>query len=260
MSKSDSRKLFVGGNWKMNLRRSSGVQLATSVAGGLSSDAVQVVVCPAFVYLEAVAEAVSDKKGLVQVGAQDIYFHKDGAYTGEINADMLKDVGVSLVLTGHSERRHVIGEPDSLINEKTLAALEAGLEVILCIGETLEQRQAGKTDDINAGQLSLGLAGVSADKMSKVTIAYEPVWAIGTGETATAQDAQNAHQAIRSHLKGMYNNAVADAVRIQYGGSVKPANASELFAQQDIDGGLIGGAALKANDFLEIINAAAKVS
>jgi triosephosphate isomerase len=169
---------------------------------------------------------------------------------------MLQDCGVSVVLTGHSERRHVIGETDALVNEKTLAALEAGMHVILCVGEKLEQREKGQTDDINIGQTVLGLAGVKAEQMARVVIAYEPVWAIGTGKTATAADAQGAHQRIRVALGHMFDTSVADAVRIQYGGSVKPGNAAELFGQPDIDGGLIGGAALKADDFVPIVEAA----
>ncbi|MHC4993865.1 MAG: triose-phosphate isomerase [Planctomycetota bacterium] len=169
---------------------------------------------------------------------------------------MLKDLGVGAVLTGHSERRHVIGESDVLINAKTLAALEAGLLTVLCIGEKIEQREAGQTDAINIAQLHYGLAGVTAEQMDNVVIAYEPVWAIGTGKTATTEDAQAAHAAIRGALVGMYGQEVADSVRIQYGGSCKPSNAGELFAQADIDGGLIGGASLKAEDFGAIIAAA----
>ncbi len=169
---------------------------------------------------------------------------------------MLKDVGVGSVLVGHSERRHVIGETDVLINEKVLAGLEAGMDVVLAIGEKLEQREAGQTDAVNAGQLGYGLAGVTAQQMAKITIAYEPVWAIGTGKTATPEDAQKAHAAIRAYLAYAYGQAVADTVRIQYGGSMKPANAVELLAQPDIDGGLIGGAALNVADFNGIIQAA----
>jgi triosephosphate isomerase len=169
---------------------------------------------------------------------------------------MLMDVGVEVVLVGHSERRHVLGESNALCNAKTLAALNAGLEVILCIGEKLEQREAGQTDAVNWGQMALGLAGVTAAQMSKVTIAYEPVWAIGTGKTATPEDAQKAHAAIRAYLTFAYGKEVADGVRIQYGGSMKPGNAKDLIGQTDIDGGLIGGAALKSSDFTAICEAA----
>jgi triosephosphate isomerase len=170
---------------------------------------------------------------------------------------MLKDLGVEVVLTGHSERRHVIGETDELINKKTRAALDAGLEVILCVGEKLQQREGGQTDFINMGQTALGLAGVKKEQMTRVTIAYEPVWAIGTGKNATPQDAQLAHERLRAFVHfGLYDAAVADGLRIQYGGSVKSSNAKELFRQKDIDGGLIGGASLKAEEFLAIVNAA----
>ncbi|MEE9211423.1 MAG: triose-phosphate isomerase, partial [Phycisphaeraceae bacterium] len=175
----------------------------------------------------------------------------------EVSLSMLRDVGVSVVLVGHSERRHVIGETDVLINRKVLAALDGGFEVILCVGEKIEQRQAGQTDAVNTAQLSYGLAGVTAEQMAKVTIAYEPVWAIGTGKTATAADAQAAHTAIRRCLANWYTPPVANATRIQYGGSVKPATAREMFDRPDIDGGLIGGASLQADDFSAIVEAAA---
>ena len=250
------RKPCVGGNWKMNLHHEDAIALVEQLAGSISGDAVEVIVCPAFPYLASVCKVLCEKSSPIKVGAQDAYFQPNGAYTGEVSLTMLKDVGAQVVLTGHSERRHVLGESDALINEKTLAALEAGLQVILCVGETLEQREAGKTDAINAGQISLGLAGVSAEQMKNVVIAYEPVWAIGTGKTATPEDAQNAHAAIRNHLAAMFDQHVAEATRIQYGGSVKPGNADELFSQKDIDGGLIGGASLKADDFTAIVNAA----
>jgi triosephosphate isomerase len=251
------RKPFVGGNWKMNLHRDQAVSLAKQLAdSGLATDKVDVAVCPAFPYLAAVGDALGSSG--IKLGAQDCYYEANGAFTGEVSLSMLKDVGVSVVIIGHSERRHVIGERNELINAKTLAALEAGLEVILCVGEKIEQREANQTDAINRGQTALGLAGVSAEQMSKVTIAYEPVWAIGTGKTATPDDAQAAHAAIRSFVRsGLYNQQVADGLRIQYGGSMKPGNAAELIAQPDIDGGLIGGAALKAADFAGIISAAA---
>ncbi|MDX1681852.1 MAG: triose-phosphate isomerase [Phycisphaeraceae bacterium] len=250
-----TRKPYVGGNWKMNLHSAEAGQLAGDLAQRLGDlDHADVTVFPAFPYLAAVADTLGDTP--VKVGAQDGYHEPDGAFTGEVSLAMLKDVGVEVLLTGHSERRHVIGEDDAIINAKTVAALEAGLDVILCIGEKKSQRDAGQTDAINAGQLALGLAGVTADQMARVTIAYEPVWAIGTGDTATPEDAQAAHAAIRSTLAHLYDSDVADAIRIQYGGSVKPHNAAELFAMDDIDGGLIGGASLKAEDFTAIIEAA----
>jgi len=255
-----NRKPYVGGNWKMNLHGDEAVALAEGLVQSIGSqDETDVVVCPAFPYLSQVGSVVSNAGSTIKLGAQDFYIEPNGAFTGEVSLSMLKDVGASVVLTGHSERRHVIGEPDSLINEKTLAALEAGFEVILCVGEKIEQREAGKTDAINFGQVALGLAGVTAEQMSRVTIAYEPVWAIGTGKTATAEDAQAAHARIRSFIQfGLYDGDVAGALRIQYGGSVKPGNAAELFSQKDIDGGLIGGASLKSADFTDIVNAASQ--
>lgn len=251
------RKPFVGGNWKMNTDHQSASDLARGVADGLSGvDGVDVAVFPPFPYLAAVGAILRERQSLVKLGAQDVYHEADGAFTGEVSVSMLADCGVSVVLTGHSERRHVIGEDDALINAKTRAALDAGLEVILCIGETLEQREAGETDAVNERQTRAGLAEVGADQLSRVTIAYEPVWAIGTGRTASPKDAQDAHNKIRAVLAELYDQAAADRIRIQYGGSVKPGNAAELMACGDIDGGLIGGASLKAGDFCQIVRAA----
>lgn len=241
----------------MNLHLREATDLASALADRVSGDSVQVTVFPAFPYLLPVAKVFHDKGAPIAVGAQDVYTQANGAFTGEVSLSMLQDCGVSTVLVGHSERRHVIGETDPLINDKVLAALEAGMDVVLAIGEKLEQRETGKTDAINLGQLGYGLAGVTDAQMARVTIAYEPVWAIGTGKTATPEDAQQAHAAVRSAVAFMFNRDIADAVRIQYGGSMKPGNAAELLAQSDIDGGLIGGAALKADDFVGIIDAAA---
>ncbi|MAE65391.1 MAG: triose-phosphate isomerase [Phycisphaeraceae bacterium] len=248
------RKSLVGGNWKMNLHGDEAAALAAALVSASGADNVDVVVFPAFPYVAPVARAVEGSR--VQVGAQDGYHEPDGAFTGEVSMSMLQDVGATWMLAGHSERRHVIGESDVLINAKVRAALASGLQVILCVGETLQQREAGQTDAINAGQVQYGLAGVEAARMSQVAIAYEPVWAIGTGRNATPDDAQAAHAAIRATLAAMFDAGVASATRIQYGGSVKPGNAGELFGQSDIDGGLIGGASLKADDFLAIVNAA----
>ncbi|MEM9418511.1 MAG: triose-phosphate isomerase [Planctomycetota bacterium] len=251
------RKPTIGGNWKMNLHTGDAKALAVGLAEAVQTDAVDVTLFPPFPYLAMIAGVFCDAGSKINVGAQDFYHQANGAYTGEVSLSMLKDVGVNTVLVGHSERRHVIGETDVLINEKVLAALEAGFEVDLAIGEKLEQREAGQTDFINYAQLSYGLAGVSAEQMSKVTIAYEPVWAIGTGKTASPEDAQAAHAAIRGFLGNIYPGTdVAANTRIQYGGSMKPANAGDLLAQPDIDGGLIGGASLKVDDFNGIITAA----
>lgn len=251
-----SRKPFIGGNWKMNLNAADAESLVAGLIEGHSGGAADVAICPAFPYLAAIGKQLSAAGSSIKLGAQDVYIEPKGAFTGEVSVGMLQDVGVSVVLTGHSERRHVIGETDALVNAKTLAVLEAGMEVILCVGEKQEERESGKTDAVNIGQTYLGLAGVSAEQMSRVTIAYEPVWAIGTGLTATPEDAQAAHKAIREALASMYSQDVADSVRIQYGGSMKPGNAGELLGQADIDGGLIGGASLKAADFLGIVAAA----
>lgn len=257
------RTRIIGGNWKMNLNRGEAHALARGVGSALAGKSgVEVVLFPAFIHLAEVAAVLrSIPTNQVKLGAQDFYHQPNGAFTGEVSLSQLTDIGVKVVLIGHSERRHVLGESDVLINKKVRAALAAGMEVILCVGETLEQREAGQTDAVNMAQTLFGLAGVTAEQMARVTIAYEPVWAIGTGKTATAADAQAAHARIRSCLEfGVFNggatgHAVAAATRIQYGGSVKGSNAKELFGQPDIDGGLIGGASLKAEDFLAIVNA-----
>lgn len=248
------RKPFVAGNWKMNTDSQSGLALAREVgAGCMAVSGVDVAVIPPFIYLQAVTEAVSATN--VSVGAQDIYFKEHGAFTGEISAAMLKDVGCVYVLCGHSERRHVIGEGDELVNKKVSAAISGGLLPILCVGELIEERQAGRTAEVIAGQIKKGLSNLSAEKLLAVTIAYEPVWAIGTGLTATGQQAQEVHALIRQLIGELYDAKAAEEIRIQYGGSAKPANAAQLMAQPDIDGLLVGGASLKADDFLAIIEA-----
>lgn len=257
------RKPIVGGNWKMNTNAASAGALAESVARGVAAEALQcaVAVFPPFVYLREVGGILRKNGGGgggVLLGAQDVYFEPDGAFTGEVSLAMLKDCGVEIVLTGHSERRHVIGEGDEIINRKTRAVLEAGLMCILCVGETLAQREGGETDRVNARQVTAGLKGVSAEQMQRVVIAYEPVWAIGTGKTATSADAQDAHVKIRGVIESLYGEAIAERTRIQYGGSVKGSNAAELMDQADIDGGLIGGASLKGEEFLAIVRAAAR--
>ncbi|MCK4871340.1 MAG: triose-phosphate isomerase [Phycisphaerales bacterium] len=255
-----TRKTFVGGNWKMNLDRAGSVALARDVAGraGALTEKVDVALFVPFVYIEAVADVLKAEDSGIRLGAQDVYDQPGGAFTGEISTAMLQDLGVTDVLVGHSERRHVIGETNDLLNRKTRAALDAGLNVTLCIGETLDEREASKTNDVNDRQLTAGLADVPASQLDLLTIAYEPVWAIGTGKTATPEDAQDAHAFIRARLASLYSQAQADQIRIQYGGSVKPDNVRLLFGQPDIDGGLIGGAALKAGDFLTIVEAGVK--
>ncbi len=250
------RKSFIAGNWKMNTDVHSSVKLAEGVVLGckdVAGSKVDVAVCPPFVYLQQVGKALQSSH--IGLGSQDIYFERKGAFTGEISSAMLKDVGCAYALCGHSERRHVIGETDELINKKVHAAILGGLLPILCVGELLDERKANKTDEVVTRQMEKGLAGLIAEKMSAVTIAYEPVWAIGTGLTATPQQAQEVHALIRKLVAQMYDRKIADAIRIQYGGSVKPDNAGELMSQEDVDGLLVGGASLKAEDFVAIVKA-----
>jgi triosephosphate isomerase len=242
---------FVAGNWKMNTNKAAAVALAKGVADGAPAG-VQVGVAPPFVYLDAVVSAVAGSA--VLVGAQDVYFEKDGAFTGEVSAAMLLDLGVRFVLAGHSERRHVLDEPGELVSKKAQAVYNAGMTVIHCVGETLAERDGGTTKWVVQQQVEE--LAPSMDDPSRVVIAYEPVWAIGTGRTATNAQAQEVQAFIRELLAKRWNYAFADAVRIQYGGSMKPDNAKGLMEQGDVDGGLIGGAALKADSFLAIVNAA----
>ena len=251
------RKPFVAGNWKMNTDSRSSVELAKGVVDGsteLVGRDVDVAVCPPFVYLQAVARAVSSSS--VAVGAQDVYYEAKGAFTGEISASMLKDTGCTYALCGHSERRHVIGETDELINKKVTAAIGGGLLPILCVGELQSEREAGQTEEVVTRHIKKGLAGLSAEKVSAVTVAYEPVWAIGTGLTATPEQAQEVHELIRGFLAEIYDGQLADEIRILYGGSVKADNAADLMGRADIDGVLVGGASLKVDDFVAIIEAA----
>ena len=251
---------MVAGNWKMHLDRHRAVELANSVHAEVGSHdvGVDVGVFPAFVHLDLVHGALHAGLSRIFVGGQDGYMGAEGAFTGEVSMAMLKDVGATAVLVGHSERRHVIKESEALLREKTIGGLDAGLTVVLCVGETLEQRERGETDRVNESQIRSALAGLDVGRMrDRMVIAYEPVWAIGTGKTATPKDAQDAHARIRSVLGSMFGSGFAEATRILYGGSVKPENAAELFACPDIDGGLIGGAALKAAGFAAIVRAAA---
>ena len=249
-----SRKLFIGGNWKMNTSRAEAAALAAALVERIGQvEAVDVAVCPPFVYLGEVAAALKGSR--VRLGAQDLFYENDGAYTGEISAAMLRDVGCRHVICGHSERRHVIGESDELVNRKLIKALSDGLEPILCVGELLGEREAGQTTEVVSRQVKIGMEGIAKAEAERITIAYEPVWAIGTGETATPDQAQEAHEQIRRLLAELYDPAFADAVRIQYGGSVKPSNAAELLALPDVDGALVGGASLKADDFAGIVQA-----
>jgi len=251
------RKPFIAGNWKMNTDSHSSVSLAKSIVQDTQEIAghdVVVAVCPPFVYLQALAAALSSTS--IALGAQDVYTESKGAFTGEISASMLKDIGCTYAICGHSERRHIIGETDELVNKKVTAAIAGGLLPIFCVGELLEERKASQTEDVVNRQIRKGLASLSAAKVSAVTIAYEPVWAIGTGLTATPQQAQEAHNFIRRLISEMYDGQLSKEIRILYGGSVKPDNTAELMAQDDVDGLLVGGASLKADDFVAIIRAA----
>ncbi len=246
-----ARKKFVAGNWKMNTTKAQAIDLAKAVAAGTPAG-IDVGVAPPFVYLDAVAQAIAGSS--VLVGAQDAYFENNGAFTGEISLDMLKDVGVKFVLTGHSERRHVIKEPSELVAKKAAKIYGAGLILVHCVGEKLEERDANKTLDVVRSQID-ELDPKSIDDPYRLVIAYEPVWAIGTGRNATDAQAQEVHADIRAYLTQKWNADFASQVRIQYGGSMKPENAKGLLAQPDVDGGLIGGAALKADSFLAIVKA-----
>src|SRR3954470_10080934 len=236
------RTKFVAGNWKMNTNKASAVALATAVAKGTPASGVQVGVAVPFVYLDAVNQAIAGTPLLL--GAQDAYFDKDGAFTGEVSLAQLQDVGVKFVLTGHSERRHVLHESPELVGKKAAAIYAAGLIVIHCVGEKLEERDSGKTFEVVRHQLEELTPDMNDPQ--RIVIAYEPVWAIGTGRNATDQQAQEAHAFIRTALGKRWNKDFADRVRIQYGGSMKPENAKGLMTQSDVDGGLIGGASLKA--------------
>ena len=249
------RKKFIAGNWKMNLdSRTAGslVQdLKEKIAQGNFACCLDVAVCPSFVYLPAVVEILQGSQ--IKIGAQDVYFEGNGAYTGEISVAMLKDIGCQYVIVGHSERRHVLGETDEIVNKKLNAVLTGGLEGILCIGELLEERENNQTEAVIERHLRQGLAGITAEQMSRVTIAYEPVWAIGTGKTASPDQAQQAHAFARGILADIYDSNLADSVRIQYGGSVKAGNAADLMNQKDVDGALVGGASLDAETFSRIV-------
>lgn len=251
-----ARKLFIAANWKMNLDAEQGTALASALAGSVKSDwPVDVAVCPPSVYLSIVKATL--KGSAISLGAQNVYYESNGAFTGQISTAMLLDIGCEYVIIGHSETRHIIEphEDDTLINRKVLAALAGGLKVILCVGETLDQREQEQTESVLDAQLTAGLANVNASLAEKLTIAYEPVWAIGTGKTATIEQAQQAHTFVRARLGQLLSPTAAEGIRIQYGGSVKPNNAAELLAQPDVDGALVGGAGLKADDFLGIIKA-----
>ncbi len=246
-----ARRKIVAGNWKMNMAPSEAVALCGTLKDLVKSDDVDVVYCVPAIDIVPVVEAVKGTN--VEVGAENMYFEEKGAYTGEISAAMIKDAGAKYVIIGHSERRDYFKEDDVLLNKKVKKAFEAGLVPILCCGETLEQREMGVTMDWIRLQIKSDLTGVTADQVKGMVIAYEPIWAIGTGKTATTEQAEEVCKGIRDCIAEVYDEATAEAVRIQYGGSVNAGNAAELFGQPDIDGGLVGGASLKP-DFGKIVN------
>lgn len=247
-------KPFIAGNWKMNLERSSSIDLAKAIASAELPGDVEVGICPPAVYLVDCIAATDGSS--VGVGAQNMHSQPSGAYTGELSSGMLTDIGCQYVILGHSERRQFFGETDESVNEKLKAALAAGLVPIVCVGETLEQREQGQTRDVVLTQIAGSLAGIPAEVAPTVVLAYEPVWAIGTGKVATPEQAEEVHSDLRTWLESRYNAEIARQIRIQYGGSVKPDNAAELLGQPNIDGALVGGASLKADSFLAIVNAA----
>jgi len=252
------RRIFVAGNWKMNKTIAEAKALVKAMLPELEKiENVDKAVCPSYLAVPAVAELCQGTR--LKVGAQNVYWEPNGAYTAEVAPEMVAEV-CDYVIVGHSERRKYFGETDETVNQRLKAALEAGLKVIVCVGETLEENQSGQTESVVTRQIEKGLADITAEQAAHITIAYEPIWAIGTGLAATPEDANNVHKnVIRPLLKKQFGEERADAMRIQYGGSIKPGNAKELFSMSDIDGGLVGGASLKADSFAAIVKAAAEI-
>ena len=251
------RKAIIAGNWKMNKTPAEAVELINAIKAeleGKDTSGCGIIACVPYVDIDAAVKAAAGSP--IEIGAENCHWEKSGAYTGEISADMLVACGVNYVIIGHSERRQYFGETDVTVNKRVLAALEAGLKVILCVGELLEEREQGITAEIVAMQTKIALMGVSAEQMANIIIAYEPVWAIGTGKTATSDQADEVCGVIRNVVAGLYSDCVAKATTIQYGGSMNAKNCEELLSKENVDGGLIGGAALKSADFATIISAA----
>ncbi|MEW6101189.1 MAG: triose-phosphate isomerase [Candidatus Omnitrophota bacterium] len=254
------RKAIIAGNWKMYKTLSEAIELANGLKRALfniESELIDIVLCPPFTALSEVAEVIADSN--IQLGAQDCFWQDEGAFTGEVSCKMLVDVGAKFVIIGHSERRQFFGEANEGVNKKIKAALKAGLFPIVCCGETLTEREKGLTFQVLSDHVNNGLSGIEEQDILNIVIAYEPVWAIGTGKTATPQQAEEAQKYIRELIKKLYNKEVADNIRIQYGGSVKPENAQELISQPDIDGALVGGASLSAESFSLIVKSASEV-
>ncbi len=251
------RKKIIAGNWKMNKNIAESMELASSIKRSLyDMEEVEVVLCPPFTSLSDVKEIILDTN--IKLGAQNVYWEKDGAFTGEISCAMLKSVGCEYVIIGHSERRQFFGETNGMVNKKVKAALKEGLKPIVCVGEKLDERKKDKTFSVVKDHVENSLAGLTRDDMLKTVIAYEPVWAIGTGVNATKDEAEEVHKYIRNLVADMYDEALADKIRIQYGGSVKPDNIKELISEPDVDGALVGGASLKTDSFCEIVKSCLK--
>ncbi|HCQ6134780.1 TPA: triose-phosphate isomerase [Clostridioides difficile] len=245
------RKPIIAGNWKMHKTIKEALEFVNEVKDKVNSDKVEAVICAPFTLLKDLKEATKGTN--IKIGAQNMHFEEKGAFTGEVSPLMLKEIDMDYVVIGHSERRQYFNETDETVNKKVLKALEVGIDPILCVGETLEQREAGKTKDVCKVRVEKALENVLKDDLAKVVVAYEPIWAIGTGKTATAEDANDVISYIREVIKGLYGE-LANEVRIQYGGSVKPSNVAEIMGQSDIDGALVGGASLASNDYLDLVN------
>ena len=246
------RKPIIAGNWKMHKTIAEAVEFVKDIKDKVNNTDVEAVICAPFTLLKDLKEATKGTN--IKIGAQNMHYAEQGAFTGEISAPMLKELNIDYVVLGHSERRQYFNETNETVNKKVIKALEEGIDPILCVGETLEEREAAETKNICKEQTEKALVGVSAEDMKKVVIAYEPVWAIGTGKTATAEDANDVIAYIREVVKGLYGEEISEEVRIQYGGSVKPSNVAEIMNQSDIDGALVGGASLLASDYTELVN------
>lgn len=253
------RRTVVAGNWKMYKSNSEAEELVTELIKKTKEIVkTRIIVCPPFTALSLASDLASGSN--LMIGAQNMYWEPHGAFTGEISSEMIKSAGATYVIIGHSERRRYFGETNETVNKKLKAAIDSGLNPIVCIGETLEERESGVTNDVVGNQVEKALAGISAGDIRKVILAYEPIWAIGTGKTATPDQAQNVHKFIRNVIGKLYDNEIAEEIVIQYGGSVKPDNATDLLSQPDIDGALVGGACLQAESFSSIIKAAENLS
>jgi triosephosphate isomerase len=252
-----NRKIIVAGNWKMNLEYAPGMKLLSALAKQVSSSrGMEVLICPPYLYIPSMVEQLRHENHDISLGGQNCHMKTHGAYTGEVSAKMLASVGAKYVIIGHSERREQFGESGALLQQKVDAALDANLHVIFCVGETLSMREAGREQEIVRKQIAEGISQVPLEKMIYVTLAYEPVWAIGTGVTATPAQAQEMHAFMRSEIAKLFDEAVAERTTLLYGGSVKPGNAHTIFSQKDVDGGLIGGASLDEHQFIAIVRSA----